>query len=79
MTAGELTRMTLAQATNGSTVRVVRVAGSRGLVHRLAALGVVPGARVTVHRSRGPALVSLNGVRIAIGGQGASAVEVEPA
>jgi Fe2+ transport system protein FeoA len=55
----------------------VRITGGRRLVHRLAALGVVPGAVVTVRRGRGPAIVSLNGTRLAVGRQAAAAIEVE--
>jgi ferrous iron transport protein A len=68
---------TLAAVASGRTVRVVRVGGGRRLVHRLAALGIVPGAKITVTRARGPALVSLNGTRLAVGRQAAAAVEVE--
>ena len=68
---------TLGGAARGSTVRVVSVNGGRRMVHRLAALGVVPGARVTVRRPRGPALVSLHGASVAIGTRAAACVEVE--
>ena len=58
------------------TVAVVGGDGSRRLVQRLAALGVVPGAELTVVRPRGPALVVLGGARIAIGRTAIPAVRV---
>jgi Fe2+ transport system protein FeoA len=57
----------------------VKIHGGRGLVHRLAALGLVPGSLITVTRSRGPAILSLGGARIAICRKAAQAVEIEPA
>jgi len=47
------------------------------LIQRLAALGIVRGALVSVSRERGPAVLSLNGVRIAVGRGAAMAIEVE--
>lgn len=58
-------------------MRVVRVTGGRRLVQRLAALGIVPGASITVDRNTGPALISVGHTRLAIGRQAAEAVEVE--
>ncbi len=57
-------------------VQVTDVSGSRRLTQRLAALGVVPGAELTVIRPRGPALVLLGGARIAIGRGALPAVRV---
>jgi Fe2+ transport system protein FeoA len=71
--------LTLDAVGSGRRVRVIGVHGNRGLVHRLAALGLVPGCVVTVRRSRGPALLSVGGARIAIGRRAAMAVEVEEA
>ena len=68
---------TLATVDADRRVRIVRITGGRRLVHRLAALGVIPGAVVTVRRGRGPAIVSLNGTRLAVGRHAASAIEVE--
>jgi len=70
-------RLTLDRVRDGSVVRVLRIGGGRQLVHRLAALGVVPGATMTVTRNRCPALVSVNGSRLAVGRNAAAAVEVE--
>ena len=69
--------LTLDEVGRGGRVRVVRVRGGRALVHRLAALGLVPGSSVTVVRARGPAIVSVLGARIAVGRRAAMAVEVE--
>ena len=71
--------LTLDQVDAGSTVRVVSVHGGRRLVHRLAALGIVPGSLVTVKRSRGPSILALNGTRLAVGRHAAMAIEVEVA
>ena len=70
-------RLTLDCATRSDRVKVVGVSGQRRLVHRLAALGVVPGAVLTVVRPKGPALVTVGGARIAIGHTAARAIEVE--
>jgi ferrous iron transport protein A len=69
--------LTLGTVASGARVRVVRVRGGRGLVHRLAAVGLVPGCELTVTRSRAPAIVSMGGARIAVGRHAAMAVEVE--
>ena len=58
-------------------MRVAGVVGGRRLIERLAALGLVPGARLTVERPRGPTLISLHGARIALGPTAAQAVAVE--
>lgn len=71
--------LTLDAVGRGGRVRVIRVRGSRGLVHRLAVLGLVPGSILTVTRPRGPAIVTLGGARLAIGRTAARAVEVEEA
>ena len=70
-------KTTIATVAPRRTVRVVRVTGGRRLVLRLAALGIVPGASITVDRSSGPALISVGHSRVAIGRQAAWAVEVE--
>lgn len=75
--AGSQPVLTIDAVPRGRRVRVVHVAGGRRLVNRLAALGVVPGALVTVRRPRGPAILALDGTRLAIGSQAARAVEVE--
>lgn len=67
----------LEDTTADSRVRVLRVLGGRPLVHRLAALGVVPGAELIVVRPRNPALIAIGGARLAVGHSAAQAVEVE--
>lgn len=64
-------------AGQSARVRVVGVSGGRRLVHRLAALGVVPGVVLTVIRPSGPALIMVGGARIAVGRTAAQAIEVE--
>ena len=64
-------------AAQSAQVRVVGVSGGRRLVHRLAALGVVPGVVLTVVRPSGPALIMVGGARIAVGRTAAQAIEVE--
>lgn len=61
----------------GHQVTVVRVTGGRRVVQRLAALGVVPGARLTVMRPSGPALVRLGQARIALGPGALEAIDIE--
>ena len=70
-------RLTLDDADRDAIVRVVRVAGRPRLIQRLAALGLVPGASLTVLKPHGPAIVSLGGARIAIGQAAAQSVEIE--
>jgi ferrous iron transport protein A len=70
-------RHTLDDAVRSERVRVVGVSGGRRLVHRLAALGVVPGVVLTVIRPSGPALIMVGGARIAVGRTAAQAIEVE--
>jgi Fe2+ transport system protein FeoA len=69
--------LTLDRVRAGDRVRVVSVGGPRRLVHRVAALGLVPGAMVTVTRPRGPAIVSVGGANIAVGHQVTRVIEVE--
>ncbi|NOX44362.1 MAG: ferrous iron transport protein A [Caldiserica bacterium] len=65
----------------GRRARVVRIDGGRGLVARLARLGVVPGAEVEVISRApvgGPILVEVDGARVALGRGVARRVVVEP-
>jgi ferrous iron transport protein A len=75
--AGNGVPLTLDNAARAERVRVVGVSGGRRLVHRLAALGVVPGVVLTVVRPSGPALIMVGGARIAVGRAAAQAIEVE--
>ncbi|MCP3994548.1 MAG: ferrous iron transport protein A [bacterium] len=70
-------RLTLNEADRGAVVKVVRVSGRPRLIQRLAALGVVPGAQLSVVKAHGPAIVSMGGARIAIGRSAAESVEIE--
>lgn len=62
----------------GRTVSVVGVRGGRTVTQRLASLGIVPGAELTVLRSHGPALIRLGRARIALGEGALDAIELEP-
>ena len=69
--------MTLTEAAVNALVRVTDVSGGRKLVHRLSALGIVPGAVITVVRPRHPSLVSIGGARVAIGEDASINIHVE--
>lgn len=69
--------LTIADAPRGRTLRVVGVRGGQRMVHRLASLGMVPGASVTVLRRRGVVMVAIGDGRIALGREAASSVSVE--
>ncbi|OFW67087.1 MAG: hypothetical protein A2Z12_04000 [Actinobacteria bacterium RBG_16_68_21] len=58
---------------------MVGVTGSGGLLHRLAAIGLVPGTVVTVVRRRFPMLISLGGASLAIDRHTARSIVVEAA
>ena len=68
---------TIATVAERRLVRVIRVGGERRLVRRLAALGIVPGAEITVDRGSGPALIEIGRTRVAIDRVVAGSVEVE--
>jgi Fe2+ transport system protein FeoA len=70
-------RSTIASAPRRTPLRVVGVAGGRRLVHRLAGLGVVPGARLSVLRRGGVTVVAIGDGRIALGREAAASVTVE--
>ncbi len=59
----------LATVAPGRQVRFVRADGDRGLVARLAAMGLVPGAafRVVSTAGRGPFVIAIRDSRIALG------------
>lgn len=62
----------------GVTGVVCRLLGGRGLASRLLALGFTPGAEVTVvqNRGRGPIIVVVREVRVALGRGAAQKIEV---
>ncbi|MGC9529073.1 MAG: FeoA family protein [Candidatus Bipolaricaulaceae bacterium] len=65
----------------GATARVTGVHGGRGMVIRLAHMGIRPGATVRlVNRGpwRGPLLVEVDGMRVALGRGVARHVLVRP-
>jgi ferrous iron transport protein A len=63
----------------GRSVRIVSVNAGHGLQGRLSAMGLVPGAEVTVLQNclRGPFLLGLGGGRIALGRGVANRIVVE--
>lgn len=60
---------TLSNVPPGADARLVRVDGGRGLVARLAAMGLVPGVafRVLTNAGRGPFVILVRGSRIVLG------------
>ena len=70
--------MKLLEVPSGKRVRVVNIKGGLGLRNRLAAIGIYPGAEVTVVKSPpGPMIVEIAGTRLALGKGMASKIEVE--
>jgi len=70
-------RTSLAQVLPGQRARVEAVQGGRGLVSRLAALGIVPGTLIMVLSNArfGPVILEVRGSRLALGrGQAARIV-----
>ena len=59
----------LAMISEGKEVRLVSVEAGRGLQSRLSAMGLVPGALLTVMKNdfHGPMLIRVNGSRYALG------------
>ncbi|HAF71309.1 TPA: ferrous iron transport protein A [Candidatus Acetothermia bacterium] len=71
----------LTQLPPGGGGRVWRVLGGRGMALRLARLGIRPGAAVRLVNAgpwRGPLLVEVEGVRVALGRGVASRILVRP-
>ncbi|MCD4824855.1 MAG: ferrous iron transport protein A [Phycisphaerae bacterium] len=72
MTAPETNKapaMPLMQVAEAQTVRLVEIRGGRGLQHRLAEMGLLPGATFTVinNHNPGPCTISLKGSRLILG------------
>ena len=63
----------------GATAQLLRVAGGRGLNRRLAALGFVPGAAITVisNGDPGPSVVVVKDVKMALGRGVARQIQVQ--
>ncbi len=70
--------MTLTDAHVGSKVKIVAVRAGHGLFGRLAAIGIVDGALVTVVKNsgQGPVVVDIQGSRFALGRGMAEKIEV---
>ncbi len=69
---------TLINASKGSKVKVVDVVAGTGLKNRLMQMGLTPGTVVeVVENSRGPIIVSVKGVTLALGRGMASKIVVE--
>ncbi len=67
--AGSVGQRTLAMAHSAERVRIVGVDAGRGMVARLAAMGILPGVEVKVVSSGhgGPLVVEVRGTRFALG------------
>lgn len=76
MTSASAT-LTIAEAPRRQAVRVVGIRSGPKNVHRLASLGIVPGAQLTVLRRRGVLIIGIGDGRIALGQDAAAAVTVE--
>lgn len=63
------TTMPLVQAAAGQEVRLAEIRGGRGLTHRLAEMGLTPGARMRVvaNNHRGPFIISVRESRLMLG------------
>ena len=73
--------MPLAMALVGQTVTLVAViSGGRGLMHRLAEMGLTPGESMEViNRGPGPFIVSVRGTRLVLGRGMVQRILVRPA
>jgi len=72
--------LNLAGMPPGSRVRIVSLYGGRELQRRLMEMGLVPGslAEVVSNNNRGPVIIRVRGVMIALGRGMASRIIVEP-
>ena len=66
---GGIDGVPLVMAPKDHDLEVVRVEGGRGFVFRLATMGLISGARVTLESGgkSGPVLISLGGTRLILG------------
>jgi DtxR family Mn-dependent transcriptional regulator len=69
----------LAEMREGSGGTVCEIRGGRGMVHRLAEMGIKPGTALTLVRGRGPAIVECGGHRLIIGRGMVEDIMVKPA
>ncbi len=73
--------MTLDQLDTGTNARVISIAGGRGLYRNLSQMGIHPGDTIVVSGTgafRGPLLVDIHGIRIALGRGVARRIVVAP-
>ncbi len=73
--------MTLDQLPKGTSARVVNFVGGPGLYRNLSQMGIHRGDTIVVSRAgafRGPLLVEIHGIRIALGRGVANRIVVEP-
>jgi len=73
--------MTLDQLSIGANARVVDFVGGPGLYRKLSQMGIHPGDTIVVSGSgafRGPLLVEIHGIRIALGRGVARRILIEP-
>ena len=59
----------LAMVSEGEIVKIISVRGGRGVMQRLADLGLIPGTSIKIIKSigNGPLLLEVKGSRIALG------------
>ena len=68
----------LSRLQRGAKARIVTINAGRGLVQRLMQMGLIPGAIIEViENSRGPILLQVESIRIAIGRGMADKILVE--
>lgn len=72
-------RVPLATLKPGHTGVVRQITGGRGLLNRLAAMGLMPGVDVRVVRSIGPMIVEIKANRLILGRGLVGHILVEPA
>lgn len=63
-------QITLSKMQRGQSGRVVQIEGGRGMVNRLAALGIMPGKKITKISSmlmHGPVTIEVDRAQVAIG------------
>ena len=73
--------MTLDQLNTGTSARVVSIVGGPGLYRNLSQMGIHPGDTIVVSGAgafRGPLLVEIHGIRIALGRGVARRIVVQP-
>lgn len=73
--------MTLDEVSKGRRARVVSFVGGPGLYRNLSQMGIHPGDTMVVSRAgafRGPLVVEIHGIRIALGRGVANRIIVDP-